>query len=176
MHMVPGTALWQPATLRDSDIVFILNEGQIPDHGSGLWLGSIQMQNDRQFGPRVCVVSSYGSPTGGPVDPYLRDLHDSFTISMNMLYLRHAARFHFNMSSQLLYSMLKRPTQQQIPSFQNPPPISPRKRRMVLRESEENEVVMSLEKYLNSSDPFRSTNLPHWPYPLYLDKVICSQQ
>ncbi|KAJ0419604.1 hypothetical protein BJY00DRAFT_324190 [Aspergillus carlsbadensis] len=53
-------------------------------------------------------------------------------------------------------------------SFSLPtPPASPRKRRMLLRESEETEGQMSIEDYLLRSDPYRTTttNLA-WPYPL----------
>ncbi|KKA16201.1 hypothetical protein T310_10216 [Rasamsonia emersonii CBS 393.64] len=55
-------------TLRNADIVYIIDEGQMSYHDSGLWLGFIKSQNNRRFGPRVCVFTSYGSPTGGPND------------------------------------------------------------------------------------------------------------
>ncbi|KAB8229541.1 uncharacterized protein BDW43DRAFT_303111 [Aspergillus alliaceus] len=54
--------------LLNCDIVFILDEAQMSYHDSGLWLGFIKTQNDRHFGPRVCIFSSYGSPTGGGDD------------------------------------------------------------------------------------------------------------
>lgn len=55
-------------TLRDADIVFILDEGQMSYHDSGLWFGLIKSQSGRRFGPRICIFTSYGSPTGGPAD------------------------------------------------------------------------------------------------------------
>ncbi|KAL2002739.1 hypothetical protein VTN02DRAFT_6069 [Thermoascus thermophilus] len=49
------------------------------------------------------------------------------------------------------------------------PPLSPRKRRMMLRESEETTGSMSIEEYLVRSDPFRSTTIRSpLPYPLKL--------
>lgn len=57
------------SNLRDSYIVFILDEAQMTYHDSGLWSGLIKTQNNRQFRPRVCVFSSYGgSPPGGADD------------------------------------------------------------------------------------------------------------
>ncbi|GIC91428.1 uncharacterized protein Aud_007871 [Aspergillus udagawae] len=56
------------------------------------------------------------------------------------------------------------------PSFGFPTlPGSLRKRRSLLRESEDSDGTMGIEQYLMSCDPYRSTNLPNfWPYPLML--------
>ncbi|EAW19981.1 uncharacterized protein NFIA_096010 [Aspergillus fischeri NRRL 181] len=64
------------------------------------------------------------------------------------------------------------------PSFGSPsPPGSPRKRRSILRESEESEGTMEIEQYLTSCDPYRSTNLPNfWPYPVMLTSSSELQQ
>ncbi|KAF8246934.1 hypothetical protein K440DRAFT_601858 [Wilcoxina mikolae CBS 423.85] len=56
------------STLRDTDIVLILDEGQMSYGDQGLWLGFVKTQNGRRSGPRICVFTSYGSPSGGPSD------------------------------------------------------------------------------------------------------------
>lgn len=46
------------------------------------------------------------------------------------------------------------------------PPESPRKRRNILRESEDTDGELTIENYLCRSDPYRSTTLEDpWPYP-----------
>ncbi|KAJ6010377.1 hypothetical protein N7451_001789 [Penicillium sp. IBT 35674x] len=53
------------------------------------------------------------------------------------------------------------------PSQLMTPPPSPRKRRRVLRDSEETSSSISLERYILASDPYRSTSLSDPPpYPL----------
>lgn len=49
-------------------------------------------------------------------------------------------------------------------------PDSPRKRRRVIRGSEETEGDMTIENYLYKSDPYCSTSLPHpLPFPLMME-------
>ncbi|KAJ9316435.1 hypothetical protein DTO271D3_3240 [Paecilomyces variotii] len=56
------------------------------------------------------------------------------------------------------------------PSFLPTPPDSPRKRRRHLRESDETNGWMSLERYLYRTDPYRSTTVTHpLPYPLSIE-------
>jgi hypothetical protein len=55
-------------TLEDTNIVLILDEGQMSYGDQGLWLDFVKMQNGRRSGPRICVFTSYGSPSGGPSD------------------------------------------------------------------------------------------------------------
>lgn len=50
-------------TLRNTNVVYIIDQGQMSYQDSGLWLGFIKSRNNRQVGPRVCVFTSYGSPT-----------------------------------------------------------------------------------------------------------------
>lgn len=57
--------------LKDSTIVFILDEAQMSYHDLKLWMGMIEMQIDRHWGVRFCLFSSYGSPGTGPAD----DMH-----------------------------------------------------------------------------------------------------
>ena len=35
---------------------------------AGLWLGFVKTQNGSRWGPRICIFTSYGSPSGGPYD------------------------------------------------------------------------------------------------------------
>lgn len=55
-------------TLRNADIVYIVDEGQTSYHDSGLWLGFIKTQSTGRFGPRICILTSFGSPSEGPDD------------------------------------------------------------------------------------------------------------
>jgi hypothetical protein len=57
-----------PTTLYKADIVFIIDEAQMIYHDNGFWLGLVKTQSGSRFGPRICIFSSYGSPTGGPSD------------------------------------------------------------------------------------------------------------
>lgn len=56
------------STIHESDIVFILDEGQMSYGDAGLWLGFVKTQNGSRWGPRICIFTSYGSPSGGPYD------------------------------------------------------------------------------------------------------------
>ncbi|EEH06431.1 conserved hypothetical protein [Histoplasma capsulatum G186AR] len=50
------------------------------------------------------------------------------------------------------------------------PPLSPRKRRQLLRESEDTDGLMTVETYIVRSDPYRSSTLPNPPpWPLAFD-------
>ncbi|KAJ5907578.1 hypothetical protein N7495_000260 [Penicillium taxi] len=52
------------------------------------------------------------------------------------------------------------------------PPQSPRKRRHLLRESDETDGMISIEQYLYRGDPFRSTDMAvELPYPLILQSA-----
>lgn len=51
--------------LRDCDIVFILDEAQVTYDDPGLWVGLIKTQIGALAGPRICLLSSYGSPSEG---------------------------------------------------------------------------------------------------------------
>jgi hypothetical protein len=50
----------------NDDIIFILDEVQDSYGDIGLW-SFIKSQNDRQRGPKICLFSSYGSPSSGIV-------------------------------------------------------------------------------------------------------------
>lgn len=50
------------------DIVIIVDEAQMSYHDTSFWLGFVKTQNGRRGGPRVCLLCSYGSPTGGVTD------------------------------------------------------------------------------------------------------------
>jgi hypothetical protein len=52
--------------LRDSDFVIIFDEAQMTYSDSGLWLGLVKGQNGRCWGPRICVLTSFGNPMSGP--------------------------------------------------------------------------------------------------------------
>jgi hypothetical protein len=49
--------------LSSFDIVFIFDEAQMSFHYRDLWLRFVKAQSDTNLGPRICVFSSYGSPT-----------------------------------------------------------------------------------------------------------------
>lgn len=53
-------------TLLDANIVFIFDEAQQSYNDSDLWLGIIKTQSGGSAGPKICIFSSYGSPTTGP--------------------------------------------------------------------------------------------------------------
>lgn len=54
-----------PWNLLDLDIVFLIDEAQQSYQDSKLWLGIIKTQSFRRSGPKICLFSSYGSPTTG---------------------------------------------------------------------------------------------------------------
>jgi hypothetical protein len=54
-----------PQNLLDSDIAFIFNEAQQSYWGQGLWLGFIKPQSGMPGGARMCLFSSFGSPSSG---------------------------------------------------------------------------------------------------------------
>jgi hypothetical protein len=56
------------SNLEDTNIVFILDEGQVTYSDDDLWLGFVKRQVGRLWGPKICVFASYGSPTAGPAD------------------------------------------------------------------------------------------------------------
>lgn len=52
-----------------SNVVFILDEGQISYHDETFWLEFVKTLSGNMFqGPRLCLFASYGSPTTGPLD------------------------------------------------------------------------------------------------------------
>ncbi|KAJ5567321.1 hypothetical protein N7535_006627 [Penicillium sp. DV-2018c] len=55
----------------DGEYLLILDEGQVSYPDYGLWLGLIKTQSWQNFGqsygPRICILASYGSPGAGPV-------------------------------------------------------------------------------------------------------------
>lgn len=55
--------------LRVSNIVLILDEAQMSYDNYELWLGFIKTQIGRDFGPRICYFSSYGSSAGAASSP-----------------------------------------------------------------------------------------------------------
>lgn len=55
-----------PWNLLDLDIVFLIDEAQQSYQDSKLWLGIIKTQSFWRSGPKICLFSSYGSPTTGP--------------------------------------------------------------------------------------------------------------
>lgn len=64
-----GYSFITSTNLYDADIVWIIDEAQMSYDDDALWLGFIKFQHGRSsWGPRICVFSSYGSPTGGPQD------------------------------------------------------------------------------------------------------------
>jgi len=56
----------EPHTLTYANVVFILDEAQQSYDNSDLWSGIIKTQSGRQSGLRICLFSSYGSPSTGP--------------------------------------------------------------------------------------------------------------
>ena len=52
--------------LLNLDLVFLFDESQQSYQDLTLWLGIIKTQSCRINGPRICLFSSYGSPTTGP--------------------------------------------------------------------------------------------------------------
>lgn len=57
----------QPHNLANANLVFIFDEAQqsYGASGSGLWSGFIKQQAYANAGPRICLFSSYGSPSTG---------------------------------------------------------------------------------------------------------------
>ncbi|PKY00574.1 hypothetical protein P168DRAFT_293437 [Aspergillus campestris IBT 28561] len=55
-----------PDTIRDTDVTFLIDEAQMSYEDYGLWLDFIKTQNGRRYGPRICLFTSYGSPSEGP--------------------------------------------------------------------------------------------------------------
>lgn len=55
-----------PTNLLTLDLVFLFDESQQSYQDSRLWLGIIKTQSGRTSGPKICLFSSYGSPTTGP--------------------------------------------------------------------------------------------------------------
>lgn len=56
----------EPHTLTDANVVFIFDEAQQSYNDPDLWLGIIKTQSGGDAGPKICLFSSYGSPTTGP--------------------------------------------------------------------------------------------------------------
>ena len=54
------------SNLLNLDLVFLFDEAQQSYQDLTLWLGIIKTQSCRTNGPRICLFSSYGSPTTGP--------------------------------------------------------------------------------------------------------------
>lgn len=54
------------SNLLTRDLVFLFDESQQSYQDSRLWLGIIKTQSGRISGPKICLFSSYGSPTTGP--------------------------------------------------------------------------------------------------------------
>lgn len=55
-----------PSNLLSLEVVFLFDESQQSYQDLRLWLGIIKAQSCRTNGPRICLFSSYGSPTTGP--------------------------------------------------------------------------------------------------------------
>ncbi|TGZ85567.1 hypothetical protein EX30DRAFT_361387 [Ascodesmis nigricans] len=55
---------WDNVT--SANIVVILDEGQTTYGNSELWLDFVKTQRGKQWGPRICILTSYGSPSSGP--------------------------------------------------------------------------------------------------------------
>ena len=56
----------EPHTLTDANVVFIFDEAQQSFYDSDLWTGIIKTQSGNHAGMRICLFSSYGSPSTGP--------------------------------------------------------------------------------------------------------------
>jgi hypothetical protein len=57
-----------PNTLTQRDFIFLIDEAQQSYHDKDFWLGIIKTQSGRPSGIRIAIISSFGSPTGGPND------------------------------------------------------------------------------------------------------------
>jgi len=56
----------EPHTLTMANVVFIFDEAQQSYDDLDLWSGIIKTQSGGHAGPKICLFSSYGSPTTGP--------------------------------------------------------------------------------------------------------------
>ena len=79
----------QPHNLVDANFVFILDEAQqtYGESGYGLWSGFIKQQAYAHSGPRICLFSSYGSPSTGATQrrttPHIFDASRRVSITLS---------------------------------------------------------------------------------------------
>ena len=57
-----------PFNLSAANLVIILDEAQSSYRDAALWLGLIKSQSGRNYGLRICLFASYGSPAQGPTE------------------------------------------------------------------------------------------------------------
>lgn len=59
------------SNLYDRKVTFIMDEAQATYYDTQLWLTFFKAQSNRQYGPRICLFASYGSPQTGLIEaPY----------------------------------------------------------------------------------------------------------
>ena len=73
----------QPHNLAHANLVFIFDEAQqsYGASGAGLWSGFIKQQAYANAGPRICLFSSYGSPSTGATERRDRTTPHIFDVS-----------------------------------------------------------------------------------------------
>lgn len=52
--------------IQHRDIIFIIDEAQASYNDSIFWLQRVKKKNGRDYGSRICLFASYGSPVAGP--------------------------------------------------------------------------------------------------------------
>jgi hypothetical protein len=81
----------QPHNLTHANVIFIMDEAQqsYGASGSGLWNGFIKQQAYASGGPRICLFSSYGSPSTGATQrrdgttPHIFDVSRRVSITLS---------------------------------------------------------------------------------------------
>ena len=81
----------QPHNLAYANLIFIFDEAQqsYGASGSGLWSGFIKQQAYANAGPRICLFSSYGSPSTGATErrdgttPHIFDVSRRVSITLS---------------------------------------------------------------------------------------------